>query len=193
MSAYVNEFGRVYFLDMGVIRYIDDQGLVRTLAGQPRNFGVGYNPLSARFSRIDHITVNSNDVYVGNVLENMLEKFSLSGENLSHVAGNSIADNTTDGTVALTSSLPMCGWSRSCMFTIDPVRNRLYRRGSSAKFSYIDLSTGLWNIAASSITTQPSSQSSSLEGYTGIDPNGTLLTYIHGHYGATARRQRYLA
>jgi hypothetical protein len=184
MSAFVNQFGQVYFLEMGVIRYVDSSGLVRTLAGQPRNSGVGSNPLSARFSQINHFAAANNDVYIGNTLENMLETFSLNGGNLAHVAGDSTTASAAHGSTALSAGLPSCGWSRSCAMMVDTTLNRLYRRGTAGKFSYIDLSTGLWSLG-SSITTQLYSLTPHLEGYIGINPSGTLLAYIHGHYGAT--------
>ncbi len=68
MSVFVDEFGTIFFNDMGVIRFKDRDGKIQTLAGQPRNFGVGQNPLSARFSRVNYFDVDSanNDVSLFN-------------------------------------------------------------------------------------------------------------------------------
>lgn len=146
MSAFINEFGQVYFLDMGVIRMIDREGKVRTLAGQPRNYGIGENPQSARYPMVDFFSVMGNEIYVTNKLERQIVKFSLDGGSLGHVAGTGIGGNVNDGDIAVLSPLPTCGWQYPCGLITDQARNRLYQYngGATNVLSYIDLTAGKW-------------------------------------------------
>lgn len=146
MSAFVNEYGKIYFVDMGVIRTIDQSGNVQTMAGQPRNYGIGSNPISARYSRIPFIDVAGNDVYVNNKLENQIVKFSLTGGLLNHVAGKGISSSPGNGADAKLAGLSNCGWSTPCGFKVDATANRLYHHTGSGQISYINLATGKWVI-----------------------------------------------
>ena len=179
MSAFVNEFGKVYFLDMGVIRFIDTAGNVQTLAGQPRNFGIGFDQKSARYSQINFFDIDGDDVYVKNKLENQIVKFSLAGGNLTHIAGNSVQGSSSVGATAITQPLKSCGWGMPCGFKIDSVNNRLYHNASyGAVPSYIDLATGIWT-ASSGATHTPGARISY------IGSNSTkLLVYAPHHFGS---------
>lgn len=183
MSAFVTEFGKIYFIDLGVLRTVDNSGNVQTVAGQPRNFGVGFNPVSARFSAINFFDVNGNDVYVRNELENQIVKFSLTGGNLSLVAGNTVRGAPTVGASAVATSLPNCGWSTPCSFIIDSANNRLYHNSNSGgNVSYIDLATGLWVTQATGLQ-----DTSARVSYVGINSDG-LLTYLPSHFGVTGNK-----
>jgi large repetitive protein len=144
MSAFVNEFGKIFFLDMGVIRTVDTDGNVQTLAGQPRNFGIGSNPISARYSMIAFFSATPDHLFVMNKLENQLVKMPFAGGNLEHIAGTGAPGTPANGSVATTSPLPNCGWAMPCGFIVHPTLQRLYHMGSSDFSSYIDLTTGLW-------------------------------------------------
>lgn len=178
-SAFVNEFGKIYFVDLGVIRTVDSNGKIQTIAGQARNFGIGYNPISARFSRIDTFDLAGDNIFVKNELENQIVKFSLSGGNLQLVAGNTIKGNISDNASATTSSVPSCGWSYPCHFKVDTVNNRLYHfGGQGGGLSYINLSTGLWKTQTTS-GIQSSSARLAYLGYNGVD----MLAKVVSHGG----------
>ena len=83
---YINEFGNIYFVDMGVIRFVDSSGNVQTIAGQPRNFGIGHDPKSARYSKIAFFDLDGDDVYVKNKLENQHSQFSKKGHNIKELS-----------------------------------------------------------------------------------------------------------
>ena len=187
MSIFVDEFGTIFFNDMGVIRFKDQDGKIQTLAGQPRNFGVGQNPLSARFSRVNYFDVDSsnNDVYLTNRLERNLVKFSLSGGNLQLVAGNGSGVYPAQDSVAASTDLATsCGWSYPCGFKVDPVNRRLYHMTSSwGLMSYINLNTGKW-VVRSDVTIQDTSARLS---YVGINGND-LMIHAPSHGGTTTRK-----
>lgn len=183
MSAFVSEFGKVYFIDLGVLRTIDSAGNVQTIAGQPRNFGIGYNPVSARYSKIDFFDLNGDDVYIRNELENQIVKFSLNGGVLQHIAGNTVRGGTSMGVDATTSALPNCSWSMPCSFIVDATNNRLYHyAGAGGQINYIDLTTGKWVGQASGLQDTAARVS-----YIGINPQG-LLTYLPSHYGVSGNK-----
>lgn len=53
-DVFVTREGRLYYLARGQLRYLDGNGLVRTLYGDGFSGGDGGSPLSARFKRIGH-------------------------------------------------------------------------------------------------------------------------------------------
>jgi hypothetical protein len=179
MSAFVNEFGKVYFLDMGVIRFIDASGNIQTLAGQPRNFGVGFDPKSARYSQINFFDIDGDDVYIKNKLENQIVKFSLTGGNLEHIAGNSVQGYSSDGADAKTVPLKNCGWGMPCGFKIDSVNNRLYHANYLGSPAYIDLATGNW--VTTGVYTHTTGTRISYIGSNGPK----LLIYAPHHFGSS--------
>lgn len=180
MSAFVSEFGRIYFVDLGVLRTVDSSGLVQTIAGQPRNFGIGYNPISARYSQVAFFEKNGNDIYVKNEQENQIVKFSLVGGNLQHIAGDSLRGSPTIGASATATKMPNCGWGLPCSFIVDSANNRLYHYSSGNNVAYIDLATGLWVTQGSGVVQDGGTRVS----YVGLNNDG-LLIYAPSHYGVS--------
>ncbi len=180
MSVHVNEFGKIYFLDMGVIRTIDADGKVQTLAGQPRNYGIGENPVSARFSQINYFAATDTEVYVKNKLEHQLVKFPLAGGNLVNVAGTGVHGSPGHNAVAAQSNIPECGWGMPCGFVVNPTLQRLYYTISWGSLSYLDLSTGRWVIPSGTV------QTNGRISYAGQSPTRIIsyLTANSGQYGA---------
>lgn len=184
MSAFVNEFGKIYFVDLGVIRTIDSNGLVQSLVGQPRNFGIGYNPLSARFSQISFFEIANNDVYIKNEQENQIVKFSLTGGVLKHVAGNSIRNAPVFGSLATQTNLPNCSWGMPCGFIVDQTKQRLYHFANFGGIGYIDLVTGKW---VSQIASGGFQDTGTRISYVGQSPTGYLI-YAPSHYGVSGNK-----
>ncbi len=180
MSAFVTEFGRIYFIDLGVLRTVDSNGLVQTIAGQPRNFGIGYNPISARYSQVAFFEKIANDIYVKNEQENQIVKFSLTGGNVQHIAGNSLRGSPTIASAATQTRMPNCSWGLPCSFIVDSANNRLYHYASGNNVAYIDLATGLWVTQGSGVVQDSSTRVS----YVGLNNDG-LLIYAPAHYGVS--------
>ncbi len=188
LSAFVSEFGKIYFVDMGVIRTIDNNGKVQTIAGQPRNFGVGFNPISSRYSLINFFDYYNDQIYIKNELENIIVKFSLNGGVLEKIAGNSQVAASVNNAVASTSPIPSCSWAVPCGIKIDPVNNRLYHHGVMGGLTYIDLGTGLW-VNQGNIGSVLDSGSRII--YNGRDDNGNLLAYVTSHYGSSGDKANF--
>ena len=136
-SAFVNEFGKVYFYDLGVIRTIADDGTVQSLAGQPRNFGAGFSPLVARYNTLEFFDVDGDDIYVANGAKRSILQFSLTGGNLFQLAGAGYSGSPADGGDASDQPISLCGWSVPCGLIVDGVNRRLYYR-SGINNAYID-------------------------------------------------------
>lgn len=180
MSAFVNEYGKIYFYDMGVIRTIDSSGNVQTIAGQPRNFGVGYKPTSARFSKIAGFDMVDDEVFVKNKLENQIIKFSLAGGNVEHIAGAGTLGTSAHDSDAKLSSLMNCNWSTPCLFKYDKPAQRLYHYNSYGRLAYIDLASGKWKINTNFYVQDSSSRVS----YLGANNLGESLVYAIRHNGS---------
>lgn len=183
MSAFVTELGKIYFIDLGVLRTIDTSGNIQTVAGQPRNFGIGSNPISARYSQINFFSVYGNDIYVKNELENQITKFSLSGGNLVHIGGNTVKSTPVNNADAKLTPLPGCGWAMPCSFVVDGINNRLYHYGNTPGVSYIDLVTAKWVIQSTSGLQDGAARVS----YLGLNSDG-LLTYLPSHAGVAGNK-----
>lgn len=184
MSAFVTELGKVYFIDLGVLRTIDSAGNIQTIAGQPRNFGIGSNPISARYSQINFFDVNGDDIFIKNELENQIIKFSLTGGNLIHIGGNTIKSTPINDTDAKLTPLPGCSWGMPCSFIVDGINNRLYHYGNSpGGISYIDLNTGKWVLQSTSGLQDGGTRVS----YLGLNSDG-LITYLPAHYGVSGNK-----
>jgi large repetitive protein len=172
-SAFIDRFGKVYIFDLGVIRTIDSNGLVQTIAGQTRSFGVGENPLSARFSAIEFFDIEGDIVYVKNEKENLIVSFPLNGGNLTHIAGNGSQLAPSNGSLATTSPLQNGGWSMPVGFLVIDAEERLYHRRNS-EFSFINLDTNQWEISSTIV------QTNSRTSYLG-KKNGAVLAYTTTH------------
>lgn len=183
MAAFVSEFGRIYFVDLGVIRTVDSSGLVQTIAGQPRNFGVGFNPISARYSQVAFFEKAGDDIYVKNEQENMLVKFSLTGGNLVHVAGNTERGTPATAVSATATRMPSCSWGMPCSFIVDSVNNRIYHYAAANDISYIDLATGVWVLQGDDVVQDSATRVS----YVGLNA-GELLIYAPAHHGVSGDR-----
>lgn len=179
MSAFVSSLGTVYFMDMGVVRYIDSSQKVQTMFGQRRDFGVSYSPLSSRISLLNSFALNGDDIYIMNTNERKITKFSLNGGSVSHIAGNSTSGSFTIGSNAITQPMTdTCGWSNSCMIQIDGVNNRLYvARNNVSNTAYVDLTTGLWQ--QNVISGAPASAN-----FLGINPATNNILAYYGYSSA---------
>lgn len=89
-TYFVTKTGRVYFLDNGIVRTIDDSNKVITLFGQFPSFGNGSLATIARFGDIVDIDldVSSNKLIIQDGLSNEFRNFTI-GSTLSHLTNYS--------------------------------------------------------------------------------------------------------
>lgn len=100
-DVFVTANSRIYFVDRGRIRYVDDSGNVVTIAGQSFSYGDGGNALSARFGKINDISLwddaGTDKVIVLDQAEIRLRELSIDG-NIATIAGD--GSNGVPNTVA---------------------------------------------------------------------------------------------
>lgn len=99
-DMFITSSGKIYFLEGGQVRTIDDSGNVVTLFGQRRSYGDGVNALNARFDYINTaIKLNDEKIIVGDSRGYYLKEFTIAG-NINTIAGNgnyrSYVDNNID-------------------------------------------------------------------------------------------------
>jgi hypothetical protein len=155
-DAFITTTSRIYFVDRGRIRYVDDSGNVVTLAGQAFSYGDGGSALSARFGRVNDVAL-WNDAGTDKVLaldlqEMRLREFPIDG-NISTIAGNGInsAPNTT--TAANVQSIYISGNGQVFdYFTVDSSGN-VYMPRSFNYLGKLNRATGIWsNVAGGGAT-----------------------------------------
>lgn len=174
-ATFVNEFGKIYFMDRGVIRYIDDGGLVQSLLGQSRRYGIGSNPLSARFAYLRMFSVGGDNVFVKNRNDGQIVKFSLAGGVLEHIAGNGVIGAINHDDVATNSPI-YNQWTFSTSLFYDSAANRLYDGSGYDNYSYIDLSTGQW-------VEDYEIQTDARTSYMAKSASGKILIHLDTHKG----------
>ncbi len=186
-SIFVDRFGKIFFNDLGVFRTIDNEGRVQTIAGQARNFGVGENPLAARYSNIYFFDYKDETIYVRNESENQIVKFSLAGGNLELVAGNGIQSSPSNNSNAASSPLPNNSWSTPTSFVVQPAENKIFHR-VGGRFSFINTNTGNWSVG----TTDIHVKDGTVARPSYLHSNGSkLLVYSSAHLGGLGE-QSYL-
>ncbi|OIQ20450.1 MAG: hypothetical protein BM556_00470 [Bacteriovorax sp. MedPE-SWde] len=87
-DMFITSSGKIYFLEGGQVRTIDDSGNVVTLFGQRRSYGNGVNALNARFDYINTaIKLNDEKIIVGDNRGYFIKEFSIAG-NINTIAGD---------------------------------------------------------------------------------------------------------
>jgi len=137
-DMFMTSTGKIYFIDGGLIRTVDVNGNVLTIAGQRRNYGDGVNALNARFDNIYFIEqLNDGKVIVGDGY--YFKEFSIEG-NINVIAGDGNYRTSPDYNTAATSQ----GIYTSSWFTVNPATGEVYGRGYYERMNKLNRSTGKW-------------------------------------------------
>lgn len=156
VDGFVDEAGRLYFVDQGRIRMVDGAGNVQTLFGQGVFSGDGEKPLDARFAKItsvEHWNDGGTDRFV--ILDPNAGRFrEISATTVETIAGNSNnipADNINPGlNQGIQSSTPLWGYELGS-FGLDPATGDvMYSRGGFY-YSRLVRSTGIWTDVAGTL------------------------------------------
>lgn len=176
---FVSQSGKFYFSDGGVIRTVESDGTVTTLAGQRRTYGDGVNALDARLTNPLWIAQQNNGVITyGDGY--FFKEFSIEG-NVSVIAGNGNYDSNNNlGVDAKTVGMYDNNWWEQ-----DPVSGNIYLRGEYRQMHMLNRSTGMyervvgggsneyWNNDGQAGTSRNSSRHMLI---IGIDDSGRVLT-----------------
>jgi hypothetical protein len=121
-SYFVSKNGRIYFVDLGVIRTIDDTGKVISIFGQFPSFGNGYLANTARFGNIIDISMGktaptNNKVIIEDAYSGEFREFTIN----STVA--KVADN-------------FYSWHGPWSFEVDPATGDIFSPYSNSMRRY---------------------------------------------------------
>ena len=152
-DVFVDTKGKIYFLENSLIRTLDNDGKVVTLAGQPSTFGDELAGKEARFGLVKGIATNSSgDVYILDSENFRIRKWTRSNKKVSLVAGN----NTTavPDTTALAKDQPISVdiyVDTGSIATLPTTGELVYSRGNAV--AKLNASTGRWEDIAGGGTT----------------------------------------
>jgi hypothetical protein len=139
-DIFVTSQDKIYFVDGGLIRTVDDAGKVVTLFGQRSTYGNGVNALNSRFDDIHTLgQLDNGKVIVGDAGGYLIKEFSIEG-NVNIIAGNGNAATTMNTTTAATAQ----GIYSAAWFVADPATGDLYIRNSYYRLSKFNYATGLY-------------------------------------------------
>lgn len=147
-DLFVTRNSRIYFIDAGSLRVIDENGDVQTVAFQALGFGDGQNSLSARFGELFNLAIwndATNDkviVFDRSIIR--FKEFNIGG-NLSTIAGDGSTAAPVDGDTALSTGLNLStGGQYVDQFVSDSSGSLFTGMGASNSVVKLNRSTGLW-------------------------------------------------
>lgn len=137
---FITSQDKIYFVDGGLIRTVNDDGNVVTLFGQRSSYGNGVNALNARFDDIYNIgQTNAGKIIAGDSAGSFIKEFSIEG-NINIIAGNGNYLSTMNTTTAATSQ----GIYGAAWFLTDPANGDLYLRNYHYRLAKLNRATGLY-------------------------------------------------
>ncbi|MBS1963263.1 MAG: hypothetical protein JST04_13695 [Bdellovibrionales bacterium] len=149
-DAFSDATGKIYFLERGKIRTIDQSNTVQTVMGSGFTTGDGGPATSARLGIVNEVRLwnnGSNDkVILGDGSEYRLREFDIDG-NISTIAGN--GNNGHPNTTASAVGQPIAYNDNAMVMPIrlqvDPSNGTVYASlRTNSRISKIDRSTGKW-------------------------------------------------
>lgn len=145
-DVFIDATGKVFFIDSGMIRAIDGDGKVITLAGQPLFFGDGLKGTDARIGNIAGIAVHqSGDVSVLDSDTLRIRRWSRSTSLMSLSAGNSANGTPNTTAAANTQAIFADIWVNTFGIEAHPTTDEvIYTRGNGNAISRLSSTTGRW-------------------------------------------------
>lgn len=143
-DIFVNSSGKIYWYESGMIRTLDSNGNVLTVAGQNTFYGDGLAAINARFGALSSLVIKSNgNVVVFDKTNIRIRELDRNTGLMNLLAGNN--QNVTANTTALANSQSISRdiWVNTDNISILPATDEvLYSRGNYV--SKISASTGKW-------------------------------------------------
>jgi hypothetical protein len=129
-DAFVTDQGYVFFLDRGVIRVVDENGLVKTIFGQPLDSGDGGQAGSARFHQVNYIGQGPNGAIVIQDHGTNRYREALSGI-IQLIAGNGGDGYPYEGKSALDFPASSSYWGGTTGMFVDKSTGDIYSTGTT--------------------------------------------------------------
>lgn len=145
-DVFVTGQGKIYFVDKGRIRTVQDDNTIRTIAGQSYSFGDGGLATSARFNFIGNIdqwqSVGQTKIVLIDTFDFRFREF-VPGQNISTVAGTGINSTFNVANSAQTESIFISSSGTSFDdFKVDEVNGDIYFQNGG--LIRLKRSTGYW-------------------------------------------------
>ena len=153
-DLFVTREGKIYVIDKGRVRIIDDSGRVQTIFGQSIDYGQGLNAQSARFGVLDILRQNptSGEVFVLDRKNVNIRKFGPS-TNTTLVAGNGTNSPVSNFGVAATTTVLTAEYPTGDTFDLIPGTNDIIMSQTfNSRLFKLNSGTGRWEAYTGSTT-----------------------------------------
>jgi len=140
-DIFVTPDEKIYFVDGGLIRTIDEDGLVKTLFGQRATFGDGVNAITSRFEQISFIGERDDErIIVADATGMLIKEFTIE-DDIHIIAGNGANAQQVVPGLAIGNPISDPSW-----LTMDSSTGNIYARKTDGEGQIIvlDRSTGNW-------------------------------------------------
>ncbi len=148
-DVFVNSAGKIYFFERGMIRFVDQNGKLQTIAGVSRSFGDGGSALSARIGNVTDFKLwndGTNDYLIFSDASELKFRQFVIGGNISTFIGN--GSSGVPNTTSLASGQPInyasFGSQAWLAFQVDASNGTVYSNGRGDYISQVLQSTDHW-------------------------------------------------
>lgn len=140
-DMFITPTGKIYVLEGGQIRTVDENGEMVTLFGQRRSYGDGVNALNARFDTINSIfRLNNGKYIVGDSSSLYFKEFTTEG-NINIIAGTGNFKNYPDTTTLAKDQ----GLYDTTWVSVDKVTGDIFARAYAyGEFQKLNRASGYW-------------------------------------------------
>lgn len=182
VDVFVTSTGKMFFMDNGLVRVLDDSNRVRTLYGQTKTYGDGGLAQDARFNSIQYLDHGVGDnVIVYDQAEKVLREIRPNAltNQMIRLAGNGETGTIDFAAPAATQLMNGASWNQPGTFSSSPITGNVYFTCIRSAMCRLNRSTGLWDIYSNNGSTHWTTLGS-IDGTT-LRSGGYALT-ISGFY-----------
>ena len=171
--------GRIFFMDRGRVRVINNDNTALTIAGQSYSFGDESKAASARFGLIQFIDLDKSGRIVAlDSTENRIRSFAPLGT-INSLAGNGSNGGQSSTLPAKDNPIYTSYWGGTTSMVVDKLTNDILI-GSNSTIVRLDSSTGYW----SKIVGGGGQSYLSADGFAGLETAMGYPPYILGFNGS---------
>jgi hypothetical protein len=181
-DIFVTSYGKIFFMDNGLVRVLDDSNKVRTLYGQTKTYGDGGLAQDARFNSIHYLDHGvGDDVIIYDQAEKVLREIRPNAltNQMIRLAGNGETGTIDFSAPAATQLMNGASWNQPGTFSSSPITGNVYFTCIRSAMCRLNRSTGLWDIYSNNGSTHWTTLGS-IDGTT-LRSGGYALT-ISGFY-----------
>jgi hypothetical protein len=193
-DVFVTPQGKVFFIDNGLVRVIDDSGNIQTLYGQTKTYGDNGLAQDARFNNLTYIDHGAGDnVIIYDSAEKIIREIRPNevSSQIVLLAGNGQSGAIDFNLPANSQTLNGASWHQPGTFVTNPIDGTIYFACLGYQLCKLNRATGKWEYHSgepstyTSIWTNTGALDATTMNYGGYSP--TSLAYydgrmVTGHY-----------